>query len=388
MEKVKNQFRYQKIYEDIRKGIENGSLEAGSKLPIDEELKNEYGVSVITVKKALLMLKEEGLIQRVPGVGSFVTGKPADIRSKEPPKKEEASDTERQETAALRPEASRKKLGLILEHVSTAYGLDMLYQIDREAERHGFKLYPRFSYYSTQKETEEIEFLLSEGIEGLIIMPCHGLYYNPSLLKQIINGFPVVIVDKKMDGIPVPCVRTDNAGAISALIHHLHEKGCRNFGYLSNKITGTSSLLERREGFYAAMEELGIREYSECVIENERFVFQKEPSAENISRVCCYLEEHPSLDAVVCAEYGIITLLKAAAKELSLDLQRMKIVCVDGPDNSNYLHMHQDEINMANRAVELILDRIQRKQAGGYQCCPSQEEEILIPAILVDKKKD
>lgn len=387
MEKGKNQFRYQKIYEDIRTGIENGSLEAGSKLPIDEELKNQYGVSVITVKKALLLLKEEGLIQRVPGVGSFVTGKDAGVRSGGRPVRDTVSEEEKGEAAMPRPSAAVKKLGLILEHVSSAYGLDMLYQIDREAERHGFKLYTRFSYFSTQKETEEIEFLLNEGIEGLIIMPCHGLYYNPSLLKQIINGFPVVIVDKKMEGIPVPCVRTDNAGAISTLIHDLYQKGCRQFGYLSNKITGTSSLLERREGFYAAMEELKISTCSECFIENERVVFRNDPPLENIMRVCRYLQENPELDAVICAEYGIINLLKAAAEKMSFDLKKIRVACVDGPDNSSYLHMHQDEINMANRAVELIVNRIEKRNAGECQdTCPDEEEEILIPAILVDKK--
>ena len=33
-------------------------------------------------------------------------------------------------------------------------------------------------------------------------MPCHGLYYNTAILKLVIEEFPMVLIDKKMEGIP------------------------------------------------------------------------------------------------------------------------------------------------------------------------------------------
>ncbi|QHQ60444.1 GntR family transcriptional regulator [Anaerocolumna sedimenticola] len=72
---MRNSFLYMNIYDDLRKKIEQGIYMDGDRIASEEELKNKFGVSMITVKKALSMLKEEGLLQRIPGVGTFVKGR-------------------------------------------------------------------------------------------------------------------------------------------------------------------------------------------------------------------------------------------------------------------------------------------------------------------------
>lgn len=383
MEKEKGRFLYQKVYQGIRERIENGSYPPGSKLPSDEELKESYQVSAITVKKALTMLKEEGLIQRTPGVGSFVEQK----ERKERPAGDGRGFQEafsKEEVSALCPGRNRgeyAKIGVILEHVSSFWGLDLLYEMDRKAEEKGYKLLTRFSYYDTAKETAEIRFLLEEGVEGLIIMPCHGLYYNPSLLKLILNGFPVVIIDKKMEGIPVPSVRTDNEEAVYRLVQELYGGGCRSFGFVTNQVAGTSSLMERRKGFWKAAEELKCNEVSECLIPYERKVMDHRPSEENIGLIQAYLEQKPGLDAVICAEYGILPALELAAERTGRKMGKdLKAACMDGTVNLKYLHMRQDEAGIAAKALELVLKKEQEGRDGE---AAEQESDILLPAILV-----
>ena len=65
--------------------------------------------------------------------------------------------------------------------------------------------------------------LTSEGIDGLIVMPCHGAYYT---WAQLIIEVYIVIIDKKLDGIPVPSVRPDNNGHPD--LGHLKSQGCEN----------------------------------------------------------------------------------------------------------------------------------------------------------------
>lgn len=52
-------------------------------------------------------------------------------------------------------------------------------------------------------------------------MPCHGKYYNTGILKQVIEHFPMVLIDKQMEAIPVSSVRTDNYAAMKALVDYL-----------------------------------------------------------------------------------------------------------------------------------------------------------------------
>ena len=68
--------KWQALADDIRTRIRGGQLQPGAKLPSQAELCTEYGVSSIVVRNALLVLKSEGLIEGVPGVGVYVAEKP------------------------------------------------------------------------------------------------------------------------------------------------------------------------------------------------------------------------------------------------------------------------------------------------------------------------
>ena len=54
--------KYEAIAADIRRSIEDGALKPGDKLPTVVELCELYGVSKITVKRAIEQITEEGLI--------------------------------------------------------------------------------------------------------------------------------------------------------------------------------------------------------------------------------------------------------------------------------------------------------------------------------------
>jgi DNA-binding GntR family transcriptional regulator len=67
---------YMRIASDIRSRIDSGVLAPGDQLPSINALTVQYGVSSISVRNALLMLRVEGLAEGRPGVGIFVTGAP------------------------------------------------------------------------------------------------------------------------------------------------------------------------------------------------------------------------------------------------------------------------------------------------------------------------
>lgn len=56
----------------IREGLESGSLTPGDRLAAEKELASQFGVSLITIRKALDDLASQGLITRQAGRGTFV----------------------------------------------------------------------------------------------------------------------------------------------------------------------------------------------------------------------------------------------------------------------------------------------------------------------------
>jgi GntR family transcriptional regulator len=68
--------RYRAIADELRGRVESGDLAAGALLPSESELSAAYGVSRVTVRKALELLRDEGLIDARQGFGWFVATAP------------------------------------------------------------------------------------------------------------------------------------------------------------------------------------------------------------------------------------------------------------------------------------------------------------------------
>jgi GntR family transcriptional regulator len=57
----------------LREGIERGEYQPGRKLPSENRLLQEYGLARGTIRKAMRVLADEGLVEVVGGRGVFVT---------------------------------------------------------------------------------------------------------------------------------------------------------------------------------------------------------------------------------------------------------------------------------------------------------------------------
>ena len=64
--------QYLKVKNHLREGIASGRWRPGERLPSESELTETFGVSRMTVNRALRELHQEGMVDRVQGVGSFV----------------------------------------------------------------------------------------------------------------------------------------------------------------------------------------------------------------------------------------------------------------------------------------------------------------------------
>ena len=64
---------YVQLMEELETSIRNGVYNPGDKIMTEAEMAKEYGVSLITVRKAVGSLMEKGLVVRKQGKGTFVT---------------------------------------------------------------------------------------------------------------------------------------------------------------------------------------------------------------------------------------------------------------------------------------------------------------------------
>lgn len=352
--KEKKQYLYLQIFEDLKSKIENGELAPGACLPHSDELAGKYGVSTITIVKALNILKDKGYIVRVKGKGTFIS----QVIEESVSLKKESS-----EVPDLCTERT-KLIGVVLEHISSCFGLDLLYMMDKCASLAGYKILFRFSYGDRALETQEIQYLKAAGVMGLIVMPCHGMYYNVELLKIIIEGMPMVLLDKKMDGIPVSSVRTDNGSAMLSLVSYLAAKGKKNIGFIRLDEMKTSSVIEREKGFFNAIKKEKFRKMPVCCLASgERIteIFSEQIKEGWESSIAKYLDENQELDGLVCAEYGITRCL--GRFRTVLEERNIAVGSVDEDYLSShggyFAHVKQDEKTLGEKAVSLLIQQME-----------------------------
>ena len=63
---------YERVVKDITAKVEDGRLSRGDKLAGEKDLAEEYGVSYTTIRRAMEVLRERGLVESVWGRGTFI----------------------------------------------------------------------------------------------------------------------------------------------------------------------------------------------------------------------------------------------------------------------------------------------------------------------------
>ncbi len=352
-------FLYQEIFEKLAEEIRSGKRTPGEQVETERELAEKHHVSRITSKRALNLLEEEGLVVRKRGLGTFVAD-PAD----------KAARQLVPHVSFTLKEHPVKRLGLIMEDLGETYALSMFYEIDRQVSQAGFQLCLCVSYGDQKKERAALHQLLGMDVQGIIIMPAHSRYYNTDLLRLVLDHFPVVIIDRPLNGIPAPCVYTDNLRASSTLTELLVQKGHQSIGFFTAAPYEAISLEERHMGYVQAMKSHGLMELEPLILPmaSRLGMFGEGARDDIIQQEAIYqwLQMNPGVTAIIGTEYGIAEWTRIVAGQLGKKIpQDLAVSCFDEKygflGNYVYTHMRQNGPAIAAKAIELMLDMLSGK---------------------------
>src|SRR5215510_13311106 len=83
-----------RIAREIRRRITSGELRPGDRIPSARQITREWGVAIATATKVLATLRQEGLVEARPGVGTVVLGpRPGGGRAASTPRDERQEPT-------------------------------------------------------------------------------------------------------------------------------------------------------------------------------------------------------------------------------------------------------------------------------------------------------
>jgi len=349
---------YEQLYTYVLDEIRGARLQSGDRVPSEKELAEQFKVSRITSKKALEQLVQIGVIERIRGKGSFVSQSLPNLAHLDP-----SPHTTLSHDGAV----SRRPIGLILPDFSEVYGLKLLHAIEERCSEQDYHLLLKRTYGRREEEEQAIRSFARLGVDGLIVFPVHGEYYNANLLRLALDGFPLVVVDRYLRGIAACAVYTDNTAAACDLTNYLLNRGHARIAFLSPPIKDTSSIEERYQGFATALSQRGLGVAPQYCLTNlfstlpQSFHGDKIGQDEDTLR--SFIAQNPELTAFVVCEYNLALILSDVLASMGKRVpEDYAIACFDSPETPFgaplFTHIQQDEPTMGHTAVDLLIGQI------------------------------
>lgn len=235
---------YSQIIEILRERIASGEYVTDQQLPTEIELAEQFGVSRITSKRALIELEREGLIYRRRGSGSFV-------------KKREGLRKTGEEQ--VQSSASNRIISLIVPYVSSNNLVGYIPGVASCLESKGYYLSIHSSDWRSEKEGDFLKTLPKRGSSGIILYPV-STQRNLEIVHALhSNGYPIVTLDQYYTNIPMTSVVSDNQSGGYMAASKLLELGHTRIAFLSTiGIQYRSSVRDRFFGYCKALSDNGI----------------------------------------------------------------------------------------------------------------------------------
>lgn len=354
---------YEQIYNYVINEIRGGKLKPGDRVPSEKELSNQFHVSRITSKKALEKLTTDQVVERMRGKGSFVapqidagrlenliTGGPAEVSI---------------------PLASHHIIALLLPDFAESYGLRLVKAIEQRLKENGYAMLLCRTGGERNQEERAMETSLNAGVDGMIIFPVHGEYYNARLLRMVLDRFPLVLVDRYLKGIPACSVFTDNRKAAFTLASYLLDLGHQKIAFISPPADGTSAIEERLQGITAAMASRGLQFGAEDCLTSLYSTLPDAFGPENIyndeQTIQQFLDRHGKFSAFIACEFYMAQVLVQALQSNGCRVpEDYSVACFDSPEDTlgsvQFTYIRQNEQAMGSTAVDLLLAQIGGKQ--------------------------
>ncbi len=336
---------YRQIADDIKAKIASGRKKAGDQLGSQQELAREYGVSLITVKKALADLITEGVLFSRVGKGTYVAA----------PKR------------ATIDLARHKTIGLVLRDLKSPFFSLIVHSVEEKASEKKYNLLLSNSSDSLEKEESQIRHFRQIGVSGLIIASMSRIYRATNTIRKLHHeNFPYVFVSY-MEDEDIFYVGTDHEYGAYLATKHLIKLGHNKIGYISGEEGNLLSEL-RKKGYLRALQQYG-KPYEES------FVFRSCSKGEEDDYQCGYeigqrfltLTQKP--DAVFAYKDLAALGFQQAILDQGLKVpEDVAIVGFDDIERGQYAPVplttiHQPTAVIGAIAVETLIKRIEGKEA-------------------------
>jgi GntR family transcriptional regulator of arabinose operon len=198
--------KYMVLVNWIRDRIKNQEFKYGEKLASEKELGQMFSVSRQTVRQAINVLVQDGLLESRQGSGTYVTRR---IAGKHSPK---------------------MVVGVISTYVNDYIFSGILRGMENVLTENGYSMQLAFTHNHIESEKNALANMLTRGVDGLIVEPAKSGLPSPNIdlyQEALQEGTPILFFNTYYSSLALPHVALDDAAAGLAATEYLIRAGHR-----------------------------------------------------------------------------------------------------------------------------------------------------------------
>ena len=349
--------KYQFIADSLRQEIESGVYSSKQLLPTEQLLCQRFQISRQTVRRALSVLEDEGLITRRQGSGSRLR--------------------ERTEPEALLNCTVAVVTTYINDYIfpGIIQGMETILTANSSATL-------RFATQNqVSVERKILQTLLTiKGLDGVLIEGSKTALPNPNLdlyQKLIDQGVHLVFINGTYPELSsIPSVLADNYGGGRMMVEYLHQKGHQNIAgiFKNDDMQGTL----RYAGFIEALRDLGL------ALEDRQICWYNTEMREDFlseAFLNSTLDSFTGCSAIVCYNDEVAIRIVSHLKKRGVQIpQEMAVVSFDNSQYSELAPVRITSLSHGSKNLGELAARLMLQLLRDEVC-----QSVIFPWKLIEK---
>lgn len=236
--------KYLEVATWIQEKIASGELPPGSKIYSEHELSSMFQLSRQTIRHAIGLLEEKGIVIRVKGSGTYINSVLGNDLS------------------------ARKRVAVVTTYVDSYIFPRTIQGIERELSNYGYAVQISFTNNMVERERSILKELIQKNdVSGIIMEPIKSALPNPNLdLYQEIKKLhiPILFINSYYKELNLPHVSLNDILVAKKATNYLIHAGHKKIGAILKSDDGQGHL--RYCGYFQAMKEAKLPIEDACVI--------------------------------------------------------------------------------------------------------------------------
>lgn len=263
-------------------------------------------------------------------------------------------------------------LGLIVSNITNPFYAEVTQAVARTAFAHGYNLILGNTEELPDRQAAYLDLLMQHRVDGVIM--ASSVEGTGDLIAPVVEvGFPLVLVNRVLENLPIDSVTTDNLAAGEQATLHLLDHGHTRIAYVGGR-PDTTTNRDRLTGYRNALAERGVG-FDERLVSDGDFTRES-----GYARVRALLADG-AVTAVVGGDdtiaFGCMDAVAAASLRVPEDVAVVGFddVALASMRSVSLTSVRQPTEEMGGSAVEMLIERI-----GAEGDAPARH--IVLPAEM------